>query len=450
MRRLLRISASGWSIVPIVMLLLSNALGQDRSPPEARQDSETVDPQEARVARLVTRLGSDSYLDREAADAALAKIGRPSRGQLEAASDAQDAEIRLRARRLLSRLKVSDLWSPTTVVLSKPNLNVSQALEEIAAQTGNHVLVGEEFGEFNNRMLLLDTSPTTFWEAIDEVCRQSENHVRPLFDPRPGVMMIAGASGKQPVAYSGPLRAYITGARRVFTEQLDYNRLTSDTEHTFKIDMKILWEDRFRLVAYRKAPQLIEAVTDTGKKLLPVKRASGRDVWNVTSSGMRHVSASIALRPPALSDGELDRFKLEWNMIAVGDMATIDVTDLESKQPRHGDHLELVVEKVGKVRRSDHYVVTVLILRDLIVPEPREILQHENRLELFDSEGRRFKPQGASSVLFDRGVRVTARFRMPTADAKPDRLQISYPRIRDQRTLEIEFRHVPIPIAKPE
>ncbi len=402
------------------------------------------------MARLVERLGSDSYRDREDADAALEEIGSPSRGQLEAALDAQDAEIRLRAGRLLSRLKVSDLWSPTTVKLSKPTLSVSQALEEIAAQTGNHVMVGNALGEFNNPILSLTTSPTTFWQAIDEVCRQSENHVRTLHEPRPGLLMTSGATGKQPVAYSGPLRAYITGARRVFSEQLDYNQLTSDTEHTFKIDVRILWEDRFNLVAFRSRPRLVEAVTDTGKKLLPVKQSGSREVWSGTGSGVRHVSASIALRPPSLSDKELDRFKLEWSMIAVGDMATLEVTDLQSRRPQYGDHLELIVEKVRKDPRGNHYIISVLILRDLVVPEPREILQHENRLELFDSEGRRCKPEGASSVLFDRGVRMTARFRMPRADSTPERLEVSYPRIRDQRALEIEFRHVPIPVSKPE
>ncbi len=455
MRRCLRRLATVWPIVPVVLLMIGSAASaQDGSAPEVAketaQQSKTARPPEARVARLVKLLGSDSYAQREEADDALAKIGQPSRPQLEAALDAEDAEIRLRARRLIERLKVSELWLPASVTLSVPNMKVSQALDEIAQQTGNHVLVGEAFGSLHDRSLTLDTTPTTFWKAIDDICRQSDNHIRPHYDPRPGVVMISGATGMHPVAYSGPVRAHITKARRVFSEQFDYATRTSDIDHTFQIDLKLLWEDRFHLVAYRSQPILVEAVTDTGVRLVSVKRSGGGREWNEIRSGLPQLTASMALRPPALSAKELDRFVLKWEMIAVGDMTQLEVTNLESKEPHHGDDLELVVEEVRKERRGSHYVVTVLVSRDLVLPEPREVLLNENRIELFDNKGREFHHQGTKSILADRGVKVMTSFRVPQLGAEPHRLRITYPRIRDQRELEIVFRHVPLPMAKPE
>ncbi len=51
-----------------------------------------------RIARLVERLGSESFQDRQQASNELAKLGNQSRNQLEAAAKSDDPEIRLRGR----------------------------------------------------------------------------------------------------------------------------------------------------------------------------------------------------------------------------------------------------------------------------------------------------------------------------------------------------------------
>jgi|GEM_PF-904282 len=70
-----------------------------------------VSPQELSKARaLLQKLGSDSYRDREDAQAELAKMGRLAKGVLaEAATTGEDPEIRLRAARLLPKANAADL-----------------------------------------------------------------------------------------------------------------------------------------------------------------------------------------------------------------------------------------------------------------------------------------------------------------------------------------------------
>lgn len=70
-----------------------------------------VSPQELSKARaLLQKLGSDSYRDREDAQAELAKMGRLAKGVLaEAATAGEDPEIRLRAARLLPKANAADL-----------------------------------------------------------------------------------------------------------------------------------------------------------------------------------------------------------------------------------------------------------------------------------------------------------------------------------------------------
>lgn len=63
----------------------------------------TADEQK-RIAALIEQLTGDRYDVREAADAALAKIGMLAEPQLRAASDHRDAEVRVRCRRLRERV----------------------------------------------------------------------------------------------------------------------------------------------------------------------------------------------------------------------------------------------------------------------------------------------------------------------------------------------------------
>jgi hypothetical protein len=71
----------------------------------------TIPPQELSKARgLIRRLGSDSYREREEAQAELAKMGRLARpALLEAASGDPDPEVRFRCTRLLPKAGADDL-----------------------------------------------------------------------------------------------------------------------------------------------------------------------------------------------------------------------------------------------------------------------------------------------------------------------------------------------------
>ena len=67
--------------------------------------AEPAADQSIRIAKLVERLGSDSYQDREQASRELAKLGSASRHDLEAAAESADPEVRLRRRRLVAAVQ---------------------------------------------------------------------------------------------------------------------------------------------------------------------------------------------------------------------------------------------------------------------------------------------------------------------------------------------------------
>jgi hypothetical protein len=233
----------------------------------------------------------------------------------------------------------------------------------------------------------------------------------------------------------------------VFIEQFDYETAQSEITHTFQINLQIMWEDRFRLVAYRSQPELTAAITDTGAALQATQ--PGSSGWNVAGSGIRQLTASLRLHPPPAAARKLDELKLSWGLIAVGDMTTLDMPNPSDGARVHRDDVEVVVDSVEE-RPGGRFVYSVLISRDLIVPEPPEVLLHENTLELFDAQGRAFGIQGQTNLLTDRGAQMKITFQAPEPEAKPNLMRMTYPRIRDQRNLEIIFRDVPLPVAQPK
>ena len=159
---------------------------------------------ELRVSRLVRELGSSDFTRRRAADDELQRLGAQGRQQLEAALDDPDVEVRLRARRLLDGLQLEALWAAGRVDVKASGQQASKVLQAIAEQTGNHVHVGDPYGNFSEKVLETDYTSTSYWEAIDDICRRTDNRIRPHYDMHtPGVVASAGDCGAFPAPTPG-------------------------------------------------------------------------------------------------------------------------------------------------------------------------------------------------------------------------------------------------------
>ena len=208
-----------------------------------------------------------------------------------------------------------------------------------------------------------------------------------------------------------------------------------------------MWEDRFRLIAYRSHPELAEAITDTGVRLAAAQSAASG--WNVAGAGTRQLSMNLRIQPPATAAQELETLTLKWGLVAIGDQAHLDIRDFSSTEPHFQDDVEVVVQSFeqGPGSRCE---IRLMIVRELVIPEPQELLFEEIDVQLYDGQGRAFHRQGQSNALTEDGAAIKLVFVGESQDAAPRLLRLAYPRIRTQRDLEIVFRHVPLPCARPE
>jgi hypothetical protein len=400
------------------------------------------------VARLVRNLGADDYLLRTRADEHLAKLGAAAKAELLRAAGDANPEVRLRAKELLKRLKIEELWQAARFEYAATEKPASEAVTALGEQTGNHVVLGDQYGTFEDKPLDVKFTPGEFWPAIDELCRRTGNRLRPHYDSRqPGIVLTAGEPGRFPIAYAGPIRAQITSARRAFSEELDYETAKSDKTHTFQLNFQMMWEDRFRLTAYRAQPELVVARTDQGTTIASTQPSvSG---WNVAGSGTRQLTMNMRLHPPATSAAKLDVLTLKWGLTAVGDMAELCIDDLNAKTPFYQDDVEVQIEEFD-ASIAQRCELSLLVVRDAVATDAQEAFFQECEWELVDQRGNLYRKQGQTNTRDEDGARIKLTFVGESPESRPKSLKLHYPRIRSQRDVILTFRDVQLPHARPE
>ncbi len=438
-------------------LLGSTAFGQPAVAPAlsavAQGDSKsdnTKSTTSVRVARLVKNLGSPSYAARQAANEELAELGPLAAEQITLAAKSNDPEVRTRARQLLHRIKVAEIWNASTVELGPSKLTIEEAAESLNLQTVNRLETGDQYANFRPASVTFPSGTMTFWSAVDELCRQSKNRFRPSFGSGPSHWVLIdsdGNTGNCPIAYAGPVRAQICSARRVFVEDFDFRKGETEVSHAIQFSIQLCWENRFRLMARRSQLDVAEAIDNvTGEPLLADVTT---DDWCVFDGRHPRAKMSIRLRPPPVEATRLRTLSLRWPVLAVGDYATLETDGLEEEKTYTAEDARLTVERIRQ--RGNQWEATVAIRRDLVVPEPREILFKENDFEIVDDEGKTHPLRSSTKLgITDSTARMKLVFATDSPAGQAVKLRMRFPRIRDQRDLMITFRDVPLPRALPK
>ena len=399
------------------------------------------------IPQLIKELGDKDHGVRSRAHTYLLKIGTPARKKLEAALLSKDPEVKLRAEKLLDQLKLEKVWASSRVTL-KTNEKASEILLKLAEQSNNHIHVGyAPYGSFKDEKLDVNYDKTIYWEAVDDICHRTGNKMRPHYDINtPGVAINEGSPGNYPRAYSGPVRALIISSKRKFIEELHHEEGDSQLEHAFHMNLQFSWEDRFQMVGYSTQPEFVEGVTDNHVK---ISAYSGRSGWNAVSRGLRQVTATMNFHPIPVSAKYIERFTIRWKLIATADPAVIEISPVESEQVFSQDDVKVRIKSLEK-ESPGRFIVTLLVSRDLATPNPYKILFNEFQVEAIDQKPRPFRVFSKQApALTDRGVQLIVTLQ-GNNDSELKMLKLHYPRQRSRRDVELTFRNVPLPVARPE
>lgn len=121
------------------------------------------------VSRLVARLGSPSFREREAANIALEAKGEQALVELRLATSSGDSETARRAteliRRIERRMTAAKLLTPTTVEITIDNLTLAEAVREFSRQSQLPVIVTDA-ARVGERRVTYKSGKVSVWEAL--------------------------------------------------------------------------------------------------------------------------------------------------------------------------------------------------------------------------------------------------------------------------------------------
>lgn len=137
-----------------------------------------------RLAKLIQQMGSDHYADREAASKELEGLGAPALDCLKKACEAEDAEVRHRAEHALrtieKRIETERLLTPRRIKLSYRDIPLADAVADLSKKSGVPITMEGD----GKRKITVETSETTFWDALAQFCEKAGVNERRSGAPR--------------------------------------------------------------------------------------------------------------------------------------------------------------------------------------------------------------------------------------------------------------------------
>jgi hypothetical protein len=171
--------------------------------------------EDERAAPWIAQLGSRRYVERQAAARALDRLGMAALPALTEATRSPDPEIRRHALALVKAIRRRDerdkLLAPTPVHLVCRDTPIPEALAALAKQAGLAIEYSGTRAQFSRRKITLDTGKTTFWPALDRLCREaglaeSRSVQNAPANGNPRLVLVDAKTQPPPTCYFGAMR----------------------------------------------------------------------------------------------------------------------------------------------------------------------------------------------------------------------------------------------------
>ncbi|MDG3006549.1 hypothetical protein [Paludisphaera mucosa] len=397
-----------------------------------------------RVAQLVERLDAEKPEARDAAEAALKKLGAKILPLLpDAAGPSKERSERLaRVREAIHEAGAdADPSSPSKVTIQAQGIRLSDALQQIQKQTGNPITdLREQYGaEATNPSFDLALKDVPFFQALDEVARLA--NVAPTAftgDGTVGIMAAdAAASAKPPAEYVGPFRVTL----KQVAQQRDFQAGTSSANAMFEIS----WEPRIRPMLLAIKADAIEVKDDQGRVVKPQVTTESTDVVLRPENPAAEVNINLAAPDP--SAVKLATLRVKAEMTLPAGVKTFRFPSLAQKKTIQQGDVGVTLEGV----EVDEQVWKV----GVVLSYPGEGPAFEsyrqglfnNRLWLQKADGSKFEQNGGFSNTGSDGGRLGFEYLFVDAPGKPEDYQLVYetPSRVVAVPLDFTFKDVPLP-----
>jgi hypothetical protein len=166
--------------------------------------AETASPE--KISKLIEKMGSSEFEDREDAQKQLDAIGEPALEALKKAMSSEDTEVRRRAEELIKKIETrtasTKVLQPSKVHLVYKETPVNEALADIRKKTGYNITLHDPENKLKDRKVTVDTGEVAFWVAFDKFCAAAG-----LVDAKPEDLMPKPGQGGpgQPGLPGGPV-----------------------------------------------------------------------------------------------------------------------------------------------------------------------------------------------------------------------------------------------------
>ncbi|HMO19005.1 MAG TPA: hypothetical protein PKA63_07760 [Oligoflexia bacterium] len=296
------------------------------------------------IVRYIKDLDSDKFSIRQQATRKSIEIGTPVIDKIVFAQESSSLEVKTRAQLIEKEILIPILLEPSLVHF-EGYATVTELLSEISRQTGNQIDFDESV---NNTICFWSIEKKTFWEAIVQVCKQSENTIATENNMN-GWKIVPGEFQGDYVATNEIALGFLYSINempdvrkgRILAQMNMFRVVKIPPEQGLGFYFHVFLEPRLSIASVLNQAELLECKADIGTKIGPASDGNPQFV-DVINGNSRIVGIFCGLYMPNRSPLILTRLSCCFRFLLLGNTTEIIFSEVSQKNRLYHDWIELV------------------------------------------------------------------------------------------------------------
>jgi len=245
---------------------------------------------------------------------------------------------------------------PRPITLNAERLPLSNALAELARQTGNHV--ADRRQTKTDPGLKLDLNHSTFWPALEAIAKAAGCGIS-TYQPDGKVALVDGSLPSVTTVYQGIVRVFIVG--------IAVSRDDKAGTHVGTVTLDIAWEPRFEPLYLEVGP--VQATFALDNKAV-ASRCALPGQGKISVAGKSALEVPIPLPAPMRSSAAIKTLEAHLQLTGPGKMLTFAFPNLNAST-QGKDHIQRSGEEGVQVSLSGLKTASNRWSIEVLVENPR-------------------------------------------------------------------------------